>query len=402
MLAWLTNATKRRIVREIKKILYDHPRYRSDSENVQNKFAFDERPQRGVIVNGTSADRVRLSADNYMGRLSSFCMLVPADGAPCTTVEWVRENFNILEQVSPDRSVFPSAPGVYLFEVKSVPDDARNIPGYITVSPILTVIGEPLITFGDTGDLDAQLSRSNIYPRSVRLWMDNRIALIPDVDFSVNYETGAIRFLKEVPPGEFVHADYRYAEPQSAPFAFKSEQFDISMIPGAVLAFGDRSQECDKFSVVVTDERTDVADVYGGKFEVNFDLIAFSKDSEDREKLSDYIVMKILERQNALGFEGIELMDVSPGGENEDVFNPETDEYFYESSIALSLRVDWSIFVPLPVVLWRSEMSTKASEGSASSIGGAESTSMLVDSAFASFMIGKQDLTFERMRLRLL
>ena len=108
--------------------------------------------------------------------------------------------------------------------------------------------------------------------------------------------------------------------------------------------------------------------------------------------------MKMLERQNALGFEGIELMDISPGGENEDVFNPETDEYFYESSIALSLRVDWSIFVPLPVVLWRSEMSTKASEANASSIGGAESTSMLVDSAFASFMVGKQDLTFERMR----
>lgn len=400
MISWLTNTTKRRIVQEIKKILYDHPRYRADSENVQNKFAFDERPQRGLIVNGTSADRVRLSADNYMGRLSSFCMLVPAKGSPCTTVEWVRENFNILERTSKDRSVFPSVPGVYSFEVNTVPDEARNVPGTVTMTPILTVSGEPLIMFGSTGDLDAQLPRSNIYPRSVRLWLDGRRALVPDVDYSVDWETGAVRFLKETPPGSFVTADYRYVEPAVGPLQFKSEQFDVAMVPGVVIAFGDRAQECDKFSIVVTDERTDVADVYGGKFEMNFDLIAFSKDSEDREKLSDYIIMKVLERQSALGFEGIELMDISPGGENEDVFNPETDEYFYESNISLSLRVDWSIYVPLPAVVWRAEMTTLESELETGYLDGtAKNDGFVVDpTGMASFSIGKTGLTYERMR----
>lgn len=398
MIAWLSNATKERVIREIRKILKDHPKYRADSENVQNKYAFDERPSRGVIVNGVSAERVNLSADNFMGTLSSFCMLVPIDGKPCTTVEWVRENYNILEKVSSSRDVFPSPPGIYKFEVKSLPDVGRNTPGYVIMTPILTVHNEPLIMFGSNHDTEAQLEHQNIYPGSVRLWLDSRRALLPEIDFTVNNETGAVTFLKETPPGDFIHADYRYILPEGDPKPFYTEKFDVDMIPGAILAFGDRAQECDKFAVVVTDERTEVAKVYGGKFEMNFDLIAFSKDSEDREKLSDYIVMKILERQNALGFEGIELLDISPGGENEEVFNPETDEYFYDSNISMSLRVDWSIYVPLPIVVWRAEMTTKQMEQETGYLDGTYKTDSLIaePNGHSSLIIGK-DLTFEKI-----
>ena len=139
MIIWLTNATKKKIIKEIKKILYDHPKYRADSDNVQNKYAFDQRPQRGVIVSSTSADRVRLSADNYVGRLSSFCMLMNVGEAPNTTIEWIRENNNILEQISKDRTVFPSPPGSYIFEIETIPDEANNIPGTFTVEPFLMV-----------------------------------------------------------------------------------------------------------------------------------------------------------------------------------------------------------------------------------------------------------------------
>ena len=120
---WLTNATKKRIIQEIKKILYEHPRYRDDSNNVTAQYAFTQRPQRGVIINNTTADRIRLQADNYIGRLSSFCMLAPVKDQPGTSLEWVRENFNILEQVKHDRSVFPSPPGVYIVTIQTVPDD---------------------------------------------------------------------------------------------------------------------------------------------------------------------------------------------------------------------------------------------------------------------------------------
>ncbi len=138
----------------------------------------------------------------------------------------------------------------------------------------------------------------------------------------------------------------------------------MTAIPGAVLAFGDRAQLGDKTVIVVSDARTEVADVFGGKFETTFDLVVFSRDAEDREKMSDFVIAKILEAQNRLGFEGLELLDISPGGENEDVYNQEIDDYYYESSISLSLRVDWESYAYLPADIWRAEFTSKESEQS--------------------------------------
>ena len=127
-------------------------------------------------------------------------------------------------------------------------------------------------------------------------------------------------------------------------------------------------------------------------------LVAFSKDSEDREKLSDYIIMKIMERQNILGYEGIELLNVSPGGENEDVYNAETDEYYYESNISLSYRVDWSIYNPLPINIWRGEFTSKTEEDSKGHLDGSYTYDLLraTQDNFSTLSIGN-GLTYERI-----
>lgn len=362
MKLWLTNATKKRIIREIKRILHEHPRYRGDSENVQAKYSFEERPGRGVIVNGVSADRVRLSADNYMGRIQSFVMLTPMENHSGTSIEWATENLPLLEEYSKDRTVFPSAPGAYVIEIKKLPDDAHGTPGEFTVEPILNVIDEPLLVFRSSADSEAQLPHQDIYENSVTLWLDQRRTLVPGVDYDVDHSSGAITFLKETPTGASINADYRHRVPVSGPHYFHREQFNTDAIPGAVLAFGDRTELGDKMALLVTDERTDSADVYGGKFEVHFELLAFTKDSDDREKLSDYLIGKILEMQNSLGSEGIELLDVSPGGEAEEVLNEATDDYYYDSTISMTVRVDWEIYHPLPVVIQRAEMVSRNQE----------------------------------------
>lgn len=352
---WLTSATKKRLVYELRKILYDHPRYRQDSQNVQNKFAFPERPQRGIIVNNASADRVRLSADNYVGCISSFVMQAPVENSPGTTVEWVKENKSLLEQYSPRRDVFPTPPGVYLIEVTEIPDEARDVPGFFVIDPALTVSNEPLITFSSSTDQEAQLSNQDVYPGSVRLWLEGRRPLLYGVDFTVDYATGAVTFLKPTPAGLSIYADYRHRMPRQGPFPFRLDQVEYRAVPGAVIAFGDRAQKCDRIAVVVGESRSDVAFVYGGKFEVSFDLVVFARDPEDRERLSDYVVIKVLERQNALGFEGLELLDVSPGGETEEIYNAEIDDYFYDGSVSVGFRVDWEIYAPLPVEIFRVE-----------------------------------------------
>lgn len=399
---WLTNATKKRVIRELKGILRDHPRYKDDSENVTNKYSFSDRPRRGIIVNGTSADRVRLSADNYIGRINSFVMLAPIDNHPGTSIEWVTENLFYLEKFSKKRDVFPTAPGIYVIEIKKLPDEARDVPGEFTIDPIIDVTNEPLITFVSSADFDAQLPSQNIYPGSTRLWLDGKRSLVEDIDYSINNETGEIRFLRDTPSGSIIYADYRYTTPTMGPFFFRKEEFNVDAVPGATIAFGERCQLGDKIAVVVYSDRDETADVYGGKFEVSFDLLVFTHDSDDRERMSDYVTTKFIEIQNRLGFEGLELVDVSPGSEAEEVRNEATGEYFYDTTINVTLRVDWEVYYPLPVIISRAEMTSKSAESTYGYLDGTYPLDLVrtirpADLASLPTFVGKE-LTYERIR----
>lgn len=354
---FLISPTKKRLIEELRQILYAHPRYRADSQNVQNKYAFAQRPQRGIIVNNASADRIRLSADNYVGRMSSFVMQAMVGNHAGTSVEWVMENKSLLERYSPDRSVFPSPPGVYIIDVKTVPDDARGVPGQFMMEPVLTASDEALLIFGD----EAQLSRQDLYPGALRLWVDGRRPLIDGVDYTVDYAEGLVKFLRPV-SGSDVLADYRYKVPVQGPYYYKTDEADYDSIPGAVIAFGDRHIAGDRLAVVVGQTRSEVADVHGGKFEVSFELVVFAKDPEDRERLGDYVVASVLERQNQLGFDGLELLDVAPGGESEEVYVAEIDDYYYDGAVNISIRVDWETYTPLPIEIYRAETVSKARE----------------------------------------
>lgn len=391
--------TKKRLIEELRQILYAHPRYREDSQNVQNKFAFKQRPQRGIIVNNASADRVRLSADNYVGRLSSFVMQAMVGNHAGTSIEWVTENKSLLEQYSPARDVFPSPPGVYLIEILTCPDDARGVPGTFSVEPVLTVSDELLLIFGQ----EAQLSRQGLYDGALRLWIDGRVALLAGVDFTVDYAEGLVTFLKPVPPGISIYADYRYSLPVQSPYYFKTEETNYVAIPGAILAFGDRHVVGDKIAVVVGQTRAETADVHGGKFEVNFELVLFARDPEDRERMVDYVVVSILERQNQLGFDGLELVDVSPGGETEEVYVTEIDDYYYDGAVSVGIRVDWEVYTPLPVEVFRMETVSRKRE-TESDVLGDNGESDLVQVKEKEWelagvaAVGRRSPTYERIR----
>ena len=385
---WLTAATKRRVIELLRSILTTHPRYENDAKNVQNKFSFQERPQRGIIVTNASASRVVLSAQNYIGRLNSFLMQFPVGTSPGTSLEWVRENQSLLEQFSRERNVFPSPPGVYILKITKLPDVARSIPGEFILDPILTVTNEPLIIFNSAVDTIGHLSRENLYPGSVRLWLDGRRPLLDGVDYEVNDTSGEVTFLKTTPIGEVVFADYRYVTDTQGPFYFKEEVFNTTALPGAVLAFGDRPRDCDQIAIVVTEDRTSVAELFGGKFEVNFDLTVFARDAEDREKMSDYVVVKVLEAQDSLGFEGLELLDISPTGESEEIYNAEIDDYYYDGSVSITFRVDWETQVPLPIQVFRFEGTSKEEEQSKGYLDGTYTLNQIIATADPTQLAG--------------
>jgi hypothetical protein len=336
-----------------------------------------------------------------VSHLHSFVQLSTLGEAPGTSIEWVRENAEHLRSLSPKSNIFPTAPGAYVVEIKKLPDMARQIPGEFVIDPILTVTQEPLITFTSAGDNEAQLSNQDIYPGSLRLWVDGRHALVEGTDFVVDNVTGEIQFLQDTTTGDIIYADYRYVTQQQGPFNFEFEQFNVTAIPGAVLAFGERAECNDKQVVVVADSRVETARIFGGKFETNFELLVFSRDSEDRGKMSDFVITQILEIQNVLGFEGIELLDISPGGETEEVYNAAIDDYYYDSPISVSFRVDWETHIPLPINISRAEIVSKDQEDQIGYLSSAAVVDLIragkmLDTTGMSTVVGR-DVGFERV-----
>jgi hypothetical protein len=45
--------------------------------------------------------------------------------------------------------------------------------------------------------------------------------------------------------------------------------------------------------------------------------------------------------------EGIDVTEISMGGESEEVFDENADDYFYNSSISMTVQTDWFSFVPI-------------------------------------------------------
>jgi hypothetical protein len=149
-------------------------------------------------------------------------------------------------------------------------------------------------------------------------------------------------------------ADYRYAGESVGPVEFKWNTADFTTLPGVVLAFGKRAAAGDKVAVVTTADRTDTAKVYGGKFEASFELEVITRDSNKTEEVGDLIFMYLWEnKKGALEYEGIEIMDVSLGGESEELYDETGDLYYYQSSVSVQLRGDWEAHKPLPLTISR-------------------------------------------------
>ncbi len=50
MYNFLTEATKRRFILELRRFWQYHPKYRDIVDHIQNKYSFRERPQYGIIL----------------------------------------------------------------------------------------------------------------------------------------------------------------------------------------------------------------------------------------------------------------------------------------------------------------------------------------------------------------
>lgn len=359
MYYYLVSALKRRLILELQDSFARHPVYDKVAPFIQNRHSFTERPQFGIIVKGSSSNKVQLSADNFVGTIQSHTMLAHV-GQPAYPLEWVRED---LARVRDNGNVFPLQPGVYYLEILTVPENEGDSGTYV-VRPWLTVTDEPVLRF-DTGmEREAQLQQHPV-PGTVRLWDNGRVLLRAGKDYTVD-DTGAITLYYDHGPNATLTADYRYRVGDIGPMDFHWNHADFTTLPGVVLAFGKRARVGDKVAVVVYQDRVDTAHAYGGKFEVSFDFDVLATDPIQMEEMADLVVMYLWgEKRSALAEEGIEVVDISLGGEAEEAYDETADTYYFTASLSIQLRADWEIHVPLPLTVAKVTPTSSAGDAEA-------------------------------------
>lgn len=347
MYYYLIGALKRRLIMELQDSFSRHAVYRKIAPFIQNKFVFKERPQFGIVVKGSNANKVQLSADNFIGTVQSYVMLAYV-GQPAYPIEWVREDMALVKQ----QGRIPVPPGVYYLEILTAPTTSGEV-GTFAIDPLLTVYDEALLRFQTGIERQAQLQQLPV-EGTVRIWENHQFLLKEGVDYSVDYANGEVFLLTRYAPNAVLTADYRYAADSVGPVEFKWNTADFSTLPGVVMAFGKRAEVGQKVAIVVYADRVSTARAYGGKFEASFDLDAIARDSDQTEEIADLIIMYLWgEKRDILSFEGLEITDVSMGGEAEEVYDETGDDYFYQASMSVQIQGDWEIHVPLPLVISR-------------------------------------------------
>ena len=342
---------KNRLIQELRAFWATHPKYQDLPDNIQGKFSFQQRPQYGIVLKTGAANKVQLSADNFMGTVQSYLSLARIPGYPGTSVEWVREDALAIER---NKGKFPSVPGVYYCEM--VTDES------FYVDPLLDVRGEALVMATSSEGILQQVP----YPQSLRLieQPSGRI-LTPGTDYTVGGDGITVTFTEAIPFGITVVAYYRYTGTPTGPWEAKPLMGYNKAIPGCVLVFGRRGQKGDRFAVVVTPTREDAYFEYGGRWDLNVDMDIVARDVESQMEIADLTAMYLWTslRPNIVD-QGLDITEVSMGGETEEVYDENGDDYFYNSSITMTIQTDWFTFVPIaPRILASMETVTTLPQG---------------------------------------
>jgi hypothetical protein len=330
----LTAAVQRRFIQELRSYWATHPRYPDLIDNIQGKYSFEQRPQYGIIVKVGSANKVQLSANNFVGTVQSYVALARIPGYPGTSCEWVRED-SLAIQANGGR--FPVPAGIYYCEMTE--DDQ------FYVDPLLEVRNERLTMSTASEGVLQQVP----YEKSLRLIeVPGGRLYVEGTDYTIGGDGVTVYLRTPLPNGVALRAEYRYAGETTGPWEAKALYGYNKAIPGCVLVFGRRAKKGDRFAVVVGDTREDAYQEYGGRWDLTLDIDIVARDVYAQREIADLTTMFLwtVLRPSVID-EGIDVTEISMGGESEEVFDENADDYFYNSSISMTVQTDWFSFVPI-------------------------------------------------------
>jgi hypothetical protein len=335
----MAEATRRRLIKELRAYWSLNPRYQDLIDNIQGKYSFQERPQYGIIVKMGSASKVQFSADNLMGTIQSYVTLARIPGYSGLSVEWVREDAYAIQG---NGGVFPSQAGVYYCEMSSADE--------FYVDPLLDVRDERVtMTTNSEGILQGVP-----FSESLRLFeVPGGRLLQLGTDYSVDADGVTIYLAVPLANGQALSADYRVAGTTTGPWKVEAQAGLHKIIPGVVMVFGRNYVQGDRWAILVSSIREPAYMEYGGKWEIGVDIDIIARDVNSQAEIADQTAMFLwaILRPNVID-EGIDIQDVSMGGESEEIYDENGDDYFYNASISLTIQADWFLHVPiLPRIL---------------------------------------------------
>lgn len=330
----LTESIKRRIILELRKFWQHHPKYPELVNNIQGKYSFEERPQYGIIVKISGGSRVDMSADNYRGVVKSYCYLTKVNNKPGFSLEWVREDSRAIQD---NGGVFPSQAGVY----------------YIDLSEDNEFYVDPLLDYRDEV-LQEQTSNTFKFAfkplqNTVRVYeMTARVFYYEGIDYTIDYDTGILTTTKPITNGKYLVADYRHPADSKGPFTIIENRSNTTAIPGVVLAFGRMCQKGDQLAVVVQETRKPASLEYGGRWEINLDCDVVARDVYAQQEITDRTLVYLWGvARSYLSTQGLEMKDLSFGGESEEIYDDVGDDYYYNANFSLTIESEWGVHIPL-------------------------------------------------------
>lgn len=332
MYYFLSAAVKQFFIGQLRSFWSTHPKYASLVDNIQGKYAFTERVQQGIVVKVSNANKVQLSNDNYMGTVSSYCGLCRVPGSPGVSVEWVREDSLAIQQ---NGGVFPTPPGIYYCTMTEAEE--------FWVDPLLDVQNEPVTMVTST---EGALPREP-YEGSLRVVeLPGGRLYVPGTDYVLAGTT--LTLTEPLPPGLSLVCDYRYPGEPTGPWRVDPYTGYNKPLPGVVMAFGNRYAKGDRWAVQVSAQREDTALQYGGRWELSLDLDVIARDPQDQQEIADMTLMYLyVQMRPAVVDQGIDIGDVSFGGESEEVYDETGDDYYYNAQLSVTVTTDWFLFQPL-------------------------------------------------------
>lgn len=345
-----------RFIEELREFWKDHPRYPDLPQNIQDKFSWETRPQEGMIVKVGGSSAQRLDAGDFIGYVYGHAMMYRIPNAPGEFLEWVKDDSRAIYD---NQGMFPSAPGIYFLDIISTPsvdaDTGLTVNGTFYVDRLFDIRNEAAIRLNAQ---TFQVTQLPIHPKSIRLYLSpNGTEVYEDSDFSVNYETGEITFAYSLPTPTQVLADYRLIGDTTGPHGYRYNFANNLAIPGVILGFGHKVKVGDKLAIIIQDPPNLTNLEYGLRWSTSIDIDIMSRDVFSQREIAERSAMFLnIALRKRFANEGIEILEVSIGGESENIYDENGDDYFFNSS--LSLTVETEAFIWEPVTLFLKNVSS--------------------------------------------